>query len=590
MRKPTASAPNAQAVAYIRVSTGKQKEKFSPTVQIREIRKYAAAHNPPLTIVQEFEEARSGYKLQVRVRFYEMLDFVIENKVGHVLYYLTNRVTRNDEDWADLKKLKARLHNVKEGRAFTHGIKEEWRIKNEEDREAVEAEKSSIDTSERVIPAQIAKAERGEYPGNPPLGYTLEPIMVDGKPLVVRGEVKNRTIIDPVQGPLIRKMFELFASGEAQSLRDLNSRMRNLGQRSKSGRTLILEEVRRYLRTPFYYGTFRWGGKLYPNKGTYEPIISKALFEEAQNILDGRRTFTKRGKDFKYKDLLTCDFCGCRLVGDSHDKLNKRTGGKKTFTYYRCTGGKRTEWYQQKFKRPKCPLYYGPYYREEDIDRFFETAIGALYVDPGTYDWIRGELEEGYRNLKSLNAEEITSLRKELAHNETVEGSLVDRVARTKDGRLLAAYEKRISDLGLRNAEIEARIEELENGVEAVSLEEIDDTLVLSKALKENYLGASPEKRAKLNRLLFSTVRIAKEGWIATQDDDDPHLTLAPFYFVWNEPFKSLWEIGFIQGMDAAILEEEERVKVPKLAKTKEWRGRRDSNSRPPACQVGVPC
>src|SRR5512137_1437819 len=146
MNNKTAAKSNLTAVAYIRVSTGKQKEKFSPGVQREEIRKYAADHEPPLTIVEEFEEARSGYALRARVKFYEMLEFVQAERIGHVIYYLTDRITRNDEDWADLKRLRVRLHNVVKNRAFTPGIRADRRIKNEEDQEAVEAERSSINT------------------------------------------------------------------------------------------------------------------------------------------------------------------------------------------------------------------------------------------------------------------------------------------------------------------------------------------------------------------------------------------------------------------------------------------------------------
>jgi hypothetical protein len=76
-----------------------------------------------------------------------------------------------------------------------------------------------------------------------------------------------------------------------------------------------------------------------------------------------------------------------------------------------------------------------------------------------------------------------------------------------------------------------------------------------------------------MNNLLFSTVRIAKEGRIATHDEDDPYITAAPFYFVWNQPFKACWEIGFIQGMDAAKAELEEREKIAKAIENKKWRG-----------------
>ncbi len=583
MSNTTDIPSSLKAVAYIRVSTGKQKDKFSEDVQKNEIQKYADTHKPPLSVVETFEESRSGFRLKARVRFYDMLDFVHDNNIGHILYYMTSRASRNDLDWAALKSLRVRLHNVTSGRAFTPGLKADRRIKNQEDAEAVKAESESINTSDLVTAAQAEKVERGEYPGSPPLGYLCEPIMVDGKPLIVKGEIKNRTIVDPVQGPLMKKMFELCASGEARSLRDLNSIMKNLGQRSRTGRILTLEEVRRYLRTPFYYGWFKWGGKLYSNKGTYEPIISKVLFDEVQEVLDGRRIFTKRGRDFKYKDLLTCDFCGCKLVGDLHEKKNRKTGEKRPLIYYRCTGGKRTEWYQEHYKLPKCPLYYGPYYKEEDIDHFFEFGIGTLYVDPDTYDWVRSQLEEDAKNLKTLNAQEITALKKERAHNETTSANLAEAVGNTRNERARAVYEKKIDGLELRNAEIEARLEELEKGEEAVSLDEINEVLELSKALKDNYLAATPEKRAMLNKLMFRTVRITKEGYTPATEDDDPYLTEAPFYFVWEEPFKSLWEIGFIQGMSEAEVEEREEEKATKSAEIKEWRGRRDSNSRPPA-------
>jgi len=66
---------------------------------------------------------------------------------------------------------------------------------------------------------------------------------------------------------------------------------------------------------------------------------------------------------------------------------------------------------------------------------------------------------------------------------------------------------------------------------------------------------------------MFRTVRITKEGWIPTHDEGDECLTIVPYYFVWNEPFKSLWEIGFIQGMSEATadLTEEQKAHRPKL-------------------------
>ena|GEM_PF-1085408 len=585
MSNKTDPKSNLTAVAYIRVSTGKQKDKFSEDVQRKEIRLYADHHKPPLKIIKWFEESRSGYQYKRRKAFYEMLDYVTENDIGHMLYYVTSRASRNDLDWSALKEVGRRCHNVKENRAFTPGSSDrrDRRAKNEEDGNAVDSEKDSINTGDAVASAQAEKVERGEYPGSPPLGYLTEPIMVDGKPLIVKGDIKNRTVIDSVQGPLMKKMFELCASGEARSLRDLNSVMRNLGQRSRAGRILTLEEVRRYLRTHFYYGTFRWGGKLYPNKGTYEPIISKALFDQVQDVLDGRRIFTKRGKDFKYKDLIKCAYCGCDIIGDPHDKVNKKTQERKTHTYYRCTGGKSEAFYQEHYKLSKCPLYYGPYYTEKDIDDLFEISIRALDVDPETYDWVRDQLEEDYKNLKALNAAEAISIRKQLAHNETAGGNMAEAAAKAKSERVRAVYEKKIDELERLSADMEARLEEMQKGQEAVTLDETRETLELSKSLKDKYLSAPPEKRARLNRLMFRTVKLARVGDVIRPVEGGEYVAWQPFYIEWNEPFKTIWDLGFIREAAEAKEEWDRRRKAVKERENKDWRGRRDSNSRPPA-------
>jgi hypothetical protein len=95
------------------------------------------------------------------------------------------------------------------------------------------------------------------------------------------------------------------------------------------------------------------------------------------------------------------------------------------------------------------------------------------------------------------------------------------------------------------------------------------------KAVVEKYLDCG------INHLMFRTVRITLKNYCATIDDEDRFLTVAPFYFEWNKPFKSLWEIGFIQGMAEATAEEKGRELASQEAKKKEWRGRRDLNSRP---------
>jgi len=66
-------------------------------------------------------------------------------------------------------------------------------------------------------------------------------------------------------------------------------------------------------------------------------------------------------------------------------------------------------------------------------------------------------------------------------------------------------------------------------------------------------------------------------------------LTLTPIYFEWNEPVKTLNEIGFIQGVAEAEAEWRERLAAQKAAENKTWRAWRDSNSRPVAEKAAGP-
>jgi hypothetical protein len=193
-------------------------------------------------------------------------------------------------------------------------------------------------------------------------------------------------------------------------------------------------------------------------------------------------------------------------------------------------------------------MYYGPYWLESEIDEAFESAIENLYVDPETYEWIKKEIEDDYKNLKEMAAEEIRSLKVQLGLNETNVSGMVQRAAQATP-LVQARYEAEIENLERRNEEIRARVKDLETGESAVSLQDLGETLELSKALKDNYLASDQEKRKRLHKLLFRTVRVTRRDLTATPEDGDEAPTISPFYFVWNEPFKSLWEIGFIQNM-----------------------------------------
>jgi DNA invertase Pin-like site-specific DNA recombinase len=550
---------NEKAVVYVRVSS-KEQDKYSPEIQLENCHAYAKARG--LKVARDFREAASGWKANARVEFYKMLEFIEEEGIVNLIYAYGDRLSRNMEDYVKLKATNVVLHNAVSGISFSPNDPEQYDQTAAFEHDQVEAKKFSAKNSHRVRGAYDQRVKEGLWPHSLPIGLKRAASELDGK--IVRhielDGARNRAT-------LVRQMFQLFATGD-YTRAQITAKMRDLGLRSKTGKPFSLSQVEDMLKDPKYTGRlFVWKGALHDWLEDCPPLVPRALFDQAQEVFQNkRRGAVKRAKDYRYKGLLTCDFCGCDIIGDRKEKILKRTGEKKTYVYYRCTSGKDTVWYREHYKSQKCPMYYGPYFTQEDVDGFFETAIENLAVDPGTYDWVKGELEEGYKNLEQLRQGEIAGHKKRLTEIETTQGLLAERAAFSKPP-LQAIYERQLDNLEQEKISVKARPESLEAGKEAVSLEDIHETLELSKSLKENYLAATPEKRAKLNKLMFRTVRITKEGWIPTHDEDDECITIVPYYFVWNEPFRSLWEIGFIQGMSEATadLTEEQKAHKPRL-------------------------
>jgi site-specific DNA recombinase len=516
------------AVAYVRVSTKPQGEKYSPEIQWKAITAYAKKHN--LTIVKKFEEAKSGWALKARVDFYQMLDFMKANKVRNVLYFLTSRISRNSEDWADLKAHKAILHNVTKGVSFDLNDKADWRLFIAEEQELIEGKKFSYQVSEYAIEGMQAAAERGEYPGQIPLGYKAE----------YGQSGKRRIIIDPKAGPFIERMFELFSTGD-YTKDEITKKMKALGMRSKTGRTVSRSAIDDYLRKPFYCGHFLWTGKLY--KGTYQPLITKALFDEVQDVLlhksNGKGPAWKK---FRYGGLLRCGLCGHAITCEKVTKTFKKTG-TKSWTYYHCAQPKRI-----------CPNHSS--FTEKEIDNFFAEAFSDLWWDEESYEKLRKRLEEDYHCQAELEKEELAAAGRELAETKAKIERGLDLILSGKADP--DQYGEKLQALKVEQAALEGRIGILE-AAGGKSVQELLEILVLSKDLINKYLQASPEIRKKLNSLLFITISLGARISPITRKE-----TRQPLYFQWKEPFASIF--------GDTLLDQEQQVLEGEYQETQEER------------------
>jgi len=148
--------------------------------------------------------------------------------------------------------------------------------------------------------------------------------------------------------------------------------------------------IHKMLSNPVYYGGFLWKGQLY--EGSHEPIVTKELWEQAQDVLTGRQSKKSgyRKHKWAFQGLVSCGRCGCAMTAEMK---------KGRYVYYHCTGHK-----------GKCGE---PYVREEEIDKQFGLLLKSLEFDDEVLQWVRTALQESHKDEQTYHNEQTNLLQKE---------------------------------------------------------------------------------------------------------------------------------------------------------------------------------
>jgi len=289
-------------VLYARVSSKEQERGYSICAQQELLRSYGIGLGTQ--IEQEFVDVETA-KTTGRPGFAAMVSYLRKHPAcREILVEKTDRLYRNFKDYLTIDELGVEIHLVKENviltresrshEKFMHGIK-------------LLMAKNYIDNlSEEVQKGLRTKAAQGLYPSFAPPGYvnTMSP---DGKRVIVP---------DPVLGPIVTSLFTWFASG-AYSIKDLAKKAYQAGfSFRKTKNKMPVTTLHKILRKLIYTGEFEYGGKIY--QGIHKPLVSRAVWERCQEILDGRheKKHRKTKHDFAFSGLIRSGHCGCSLVGE----------------------------------------------------------------------------------------------------------------------------------------------------------------------------------------------------------------------------------------------------------------------------------
>jgi site-specific DNA recombinase len=451
------------AVVYTRVSSREQEDGFSLAAQRELLDTYAREHRLKVAVrFEEGETAKSGGK---RSQFGRMVEYLRQHPGTVLLVEKTDRLYRNLKDWITLDDLKVEIHLVKEGevispdshssRKFMHGIK------------VLMAKNYVENLSEEIRKGMTRKAEEGAFPSAAPIGYRNTP----DKSLGITP--------DPETAPLVRDLFTQAATGN-YSARELTQQARKLGLRSKRGRILAKNTIcANILRNPAYFGTFRWGKRLY--RGRYEPLISKSTFDQVQDVLSGRRNSAKgRIHEFTFAGLIRCARCGGLLSGDLK---------KGRYIYYSCGGTK------------GCRRSYPEKIFEEET----LGILGSLQIDQSVCEWILQELEA----MEDTSADEkhVTRLvgrRRELQQlrSRAYEEKLLGKIDEKFWIERCAAWQRELD-------EIDQEVEKLEKAPSKADLiAAARQPLELLQAAPTLYVSQEPREKGRLLKTMVSNFTV----------------------------------------------------------------------------------
>jgi DNA invertase Pin-like site-specific DNA recombinase len=349
--------------AYTRVSTARQGEQgVSLQEQKAEIERYSKLRG--LEIVQWFEERETAAKLGRRV-FADMMKRLRRGEAAGVIIHKIDRSARNLRDWADVGDLTDNGIEV-------HFTRESLDLQSSSGRlaadvQAVVAANYVRNLREETIKGFYGRLKQGVLPMPSPLGY------LDAGP----GKPKT---VDPVRGPLIQEAFRLYSSGRF-SQRSLCREMARLSLRTKRNGLVSKNTLAGILSNTFYFGLICIRKNNQSFIGAHEPLISRALFEQVQDVLAGRSPRTPgTRKEFQFSRLVRCKSCGRSLIGES----------QKQHVYYRC-------------HTRECP---STSFREEVIDSTLRSMIMKLKLHPDelpTLDqYVQEKRAEAHRNRESI--------------------------------------------------------------------------------------------------------------------------------------------------------------------------------------------
>jgi site-specific DNA recombinase len=338
-------------------------------------------------------------------------------------------------------------------------------------------------TGRKTSKVMELKIKAGWWAGPAPFGYlnTINPNPTSSL---------DRRIVtpDPKIGPLISKIFKLYASGSF-SLDAMVIKMSDLGLTPKKGGKLQKSLIHRIIRNPFYYGKMIWTKKL--RNGNHEPLVEHETWQLCQQIMNShnQNSSRKRKHNFLLNGFAYCENCQGRYFGEQHIKKNK------TYRHYHCGECKR-----------------GTYVDMDKLEKQVEKWFSKVEMTEKYADELRKKAKDIIESLRSTTNDE----RQALVNQKT---ALETKIRAAEDNLLEGTFDK--EKYQSITSRLEADLDKVETKLAQISkdyskgVKRVERLVEMAQNIQQTYIDAEPIMKREYLDLFFSKFMVKDSKIIA---------------------------------------------------------------------------
>ncbi len=326
-----------------------------------------------IKIVEVIEESKSSKMPYIRPKFEAMLDRIEEGEADGILCWHINRLSRNPIDSGKL------------GWMLQKGI---IKVIQTMDREYLPEDNVLLFSVEGAMANQYirdlaivsrrgmqSKADKGWLPSRAPMGYYNDLLI-------------HEIYADEERWDMVRKMWSMLLTGnytvtQIHKIANEEWGFRTPKTKRSGGTPIGLSSLYRIFTNQFYTGVFTWSGNVYA--GNHKAMISVDEFDKAQIILGREGKPRNQIHESSFTGLVTCGECSAMCTASVKQKIVKKTGELKTYSYYHCTHKKKDKQTNKRICKQK-PVTLDKFEEQVDIElerytilpKFQEWAIDIL--------------------------------------------------------------------------------------------------------------------------------------------------------------------------------------------------------------------